>query len=176
MIIIKDRAMKKLYKKFTLSGAALLSAVLLAGCGQAKDVEPSIKNQPAPSAPTESAPADNMEMKKDDVMEDTGAMKKDSVSQYSDGTYAADGNYTAPPGAEKIKVSVTLEEGIITAVTVTPTATDPVSKKLQNAFASEISTVVVGRTLDDADVNIVAGASLTAGGFNAALEKIRAQA
>ena len=170
--------MKKFYKRLTFSGAALLSAVLLAGCAQ-KEEGPSIKNAPAPAAPTDDAmPAPTMktEEKMDDKMQDGEAMEKTDDAAYKDGTYTATGDYTAPPGAEKIDVSLTLKGGVITAVTVTPTATDEVSKKMQTAFAGGISTAVVGKSLGEAKVGVVSGSSLTPAGFNDAVSKIKTQA
>lgn len=94
----------------------------------------------------------------------------------SEGTYTSTGTYQSPAGEESIDVSVTLSGGLISAVTVTPTATNPNSVKFQTAFASGISAEVVGKPLSEAKVTKVSGSSLTGAGFNAALEKIAAQA
>ncbi|WP_210493179.1 hypothetical protein [Patulibacter sp. SYSU D01012] len=97
-------------------------------------------------------------------------------STYRDGTYSADGGYRSPNGDETIGVKLTLQGGKVTAVDVTPHATNPNSKRYQGEFAGGISGEVVGRSLDDLQVSKVAGSSLTSGGFNAAVAKIKSDA
>jgi uncharacterized protein with FMN-binding domain len=97
-------------------------------------------------------------------------------SAYADGEYSAEGEYTSPGGKENVGVSLTLSGDVITAVTVTPEATNPNSKKYQGQFADGISSVVVGKSIDDIEVSKVAGSSLTSGGFNDAVEQIKADA
>ena len=98
------------------------------------------------------------------------------ASTYADGTYEATGGYTSPNGKEEIDVSITLAGDVITAVTVTPEATNPNSVNYQTQFADGISSVVVGKDIDEIDVSRVAGSSLTSGGFNAAVETIKGDA
>lgn len=95
---------------------------------------------------------------------------------YADGTYAATGSYESPAGPETVGVSVTLADGLVTAVTVTPEATNPASQKFQNQFASGVADVVVGQPIDGLSVDAVSGSSLTPEGFNAALVEIAADA
>ncbi|KNH20404.1 hypothetical protein ACU18_04225 [Arthrobacter sp. ZBG10] len=73
-------------------------------------------------------------------------------------------------------VTVTLAADIVTDVSVTPHATDPTSLDLQKRFAAAVPSVVVGRDLDEINVDRLAGSSGTPQGFNAALERIKAQA
>jgi uncharacterized protein with FMN-binding domain len=54
-------------------------------------------------------------------------------SKYADGTYTATGQYGSLPSS--IDVAVTLVDDVITAVTVTPGATDPTSLDHQTRFA-----------------------------------------
>ena len=98
------------------------------------------------------------------------------ASTYADGTYEATGGYTSPNGKEEIDVSLTLEGDVITAVTVTPEATNPNSVNYQTQFADGIASVVVGKDIDEIDVSRVAGSSLTSGGFNEAIETIKSEA
>jgi uncharacterized protein with FMN-binding domain len=97
-------------------------------------------------------------------------------STYTDGTYEATGGYTSPNGQEEIDVSLTLEGDVITAVTVTPEATNPNSVNYQTQFADGIADVVVGKDIDEITVDRVAGSSLTSGGFNEAVETIKSDA
>jgi uncharacterized protein with FMN-binding domain len=95
-------------------------------------------------------------------------------SNYADGTYTATGRYGGLPSS--IGVSVTLVDDVITAVTVTPRATDPTSLDYQTRFAQAIPALVVGRNIDEVNLSKVAGSSGTPDGFNAAIQRIKAQA
>ena len=95
-------------------------------------------------------------------------------SRYADGTYNATGQYGSLPSS--IGVSVTLVEGVITAVTVTPQATDPTSLDYQTRFARAVPALVVGRNIDEMNLSRVAGSSGTPDGFNAAIQRIKAEA
>ena len=92
------------------------------------------------------------------------------------GTYSATGEYTSPGGDQTVDVEVTLEDGVITAVTVTPGATDSQSQRYQQDFAANVASEVVGKSLEDVDVSTVASSSLTSQGFNDALDQIAEQA
>lgn len=95
---------------------------------------------------------------------------------YKDGTYTESADYQAPSGTETVDVTLTLSGGVVTAVTVTGHATDPQAKLHQGQFAGGISAAVVGKKLDDLQVDKVGGSSLTSGGFNAAVEEIKTDA
>lgn len=92
-----------------------------------------------------------------------------------DGTYQADGNYTSPAGPESIGVKLTLKDGLVSDVIVEVKATHPASKKMQIAFAGGIKEQVIGKKLSDLNITKVAGSSLTGGGFNQALQKIKSE-
>jgi uncharacterized protein with FMN-binding domain len=94
--------------------------------------------------------------------------------KYADGTYNATGQYGSLPSS--IGVSVTLVDGVITAVTVTPHATDPTSLDYQTRFAQAIPALVVGRNIEEVNLSKVAGSSGTPDGFNAAIQQIKAEA
>jgi uncharacterized protein with FMN-binding domain len=95
-------------------------------------------------------------------------------SKYADGTYTATGQYGSLPSS--IGVAVTLVDDVITAVTVSPRATDPTSLDYQTRFAQAIPALVVGRNIDEVNLSKVAGSSGTPDGFNAAIQQIKAQA
>ena len=96
------------------------------------------------------------------------------ASVYTDGSYTATGMYGGLPS--RIDVSVSLVDGVITAVDVTPYATNPISRDYQERFADAIPALVVGKSIDEANVSRVAGSSGTPDGFNAAIEQIKRQA
>lgn len=104
-----------------------------------------------------------------------GTSEAQSVrTQHADGVYTATGEYGGQPS--HITVKATLEDGIITAVTVTPHATVPRSLELQRAFAAAVPKVVVGKRIDQVRVGKLAGSSGTPKGFNDAIRQIRQQA
>jgi uncharacterized protein with FMN-binding domain len=95
---------------------------------------------------------------------------------YTDGDYQADGSYQAPSGTESITVELTLTDDTITAITVTPHATDPTASGMQANFAGGIADQVVGQDIDRLNVTRVSGSSLTSGGFKIAIAAIKEQA
>jgi hypothetical protein len=105
----------------------------------------------------------------------TSSSSEDSSVTYKNGTYTETGKYISPGGAESIKVSVTLENDIITSATVTGGATGE-SKEYQDYFISGYKSSVVGKDVDTVSLSRVGGSSLTSSGFNAALKLIKADA
>ncbi|QNE15089.1 hypothetical protein [Pseudarthrobacter sp. NBSH8] len=99
-----------------------------------------------------------------------------SGSHYADGTYSADGTYVSPNGTETVGVELTLASGTVTAVNITQHPSNPNTRKFQGEFAGGIAAQVVGKSIDELKVSKVAGSSLTSGGFNQALDKIKAEA
>ncbi len=98
------------------------------------------------------------------------------TSVYKDGTYSATGSYVSPGGNETIGVSLTLANGVVTAVTITPHPVNAEDGNFQNMFASGISPLIVGKNVVDANVKVVSGSSLTSRGFEQAVKKIEAEA
>jgi uncharacterized protein with FMN-binding domain len=95
------------------------------------------------------------------------------AASYTDGEYTATGQYGGQPSS--ITVTATLSNNVITAVEVTPHATDPTSLDYQERFADAVPAEVVGRPIDEVRVGRLAGSSGTPNGFNAALQQIREQ-
>ena len=99
-----------------------------------------------------------------------------SASVYRNGTYSATGSYMSPGGYDQLGVSVTLQNDIITAATVTNMAGDGRSSRYQNAFISGYKPYVIGQNIASVNLSRVSGASLTPQGFNDALSQIMSQA
>jgi FMN-binding domain. len=95
---------------------------------------------------------------------------------YADGTYTEDGSYLSPAGEQTVTVKLTMAADKITAITVTPHATDPTAEQYQAMFAQGVGALVVGKDIDQLSVSRVAGSSLTSGGFNKAIAAIKAAA
>ena len=95
-------------------------------------------------------------------------------SSYRDGRYRATGWYGSRPSS--IGVTLTLRANRIRTVKVTPHATDPTSRELQERFARAVGPRVVGKRIDEVRLTRLAGSSGTTLGFNDALRRIRAKA
>jgi uncharacterized protein with FMN-binding domain len=95
---------------------------------------------------------------------------------YKDGTYSADGNYVSPNGNETVGVTLTLANGTVSDVQITQHPSNPNTRKFQGEFAGGIKSQIAGKSLDEIKVSKVAGSSLTSGGFNQAVEKIKSEA
>ncbi len=106
----------------------------------------------------------------------TSAAMKAQNSTYKDGTYTSIGNYMSPGGEEQVGVVLTLKGGKIADITFTPKATRPNSVKFQGLFASGYKPLVLGKSIDDVQLDEVSGSSLTPKGFNDAIAKIKEQA
>jgi uncharacterized lipoprotein len=99
-----------------------------------------------------------------------------SASSTATGTWTETGDYQSPGGQESVTVTLTAKDGTVTAVTVKGSGDSPDAQQYQSAFISGISAEVVGKPLATLQVGAVSGSSLTGDGFNAAVEKIRADA
>jgi uncharacterized protein with FMN-binding domain len=99
-----------------------------------------------------------------------------SHHRYTDGTYVAEGGYTAPSGLAAITVSVTLVDDAVSWVHVAPGTFvgDPFT--FQDRFAKAVPDLVMGVDLDEVSVSRVAGSSLTSQAFNQAIDKIKTEA
>ncbi|TQK20042.1 FMN-binding protein [Microbacterium sp. SLBN-154] len=135
------------------AGAGVVGALLLAGCSAG-----------AADAGTQDAGSNS----------DAGATSTDGP--YADGTYTAEGTYNTPESVEQITVTLTLQDEVVTDVKVTGDPQRPESEQYQSQFIGGIADEVVGQNIDDLSVDRVAGSSLTSGGFNAAVEEIKAEA
>jgi len=100
----------------------------------------------------------------------------DSTGAYADGSYTETGQYQSPNGTETVDVTLTLADGVVTAVEIGTHPSNPNTEHYQGEFAGGIAAEIVGKSIDDISVSKVAGSSLTSGGFMQALEAIMADA
>lgn len=107
---------------------------------------------------------------------DVNAPDAGTGAEYTDGTYTESGDYTSPNGAEKVDVTLTIESNTVTDVTVVGYGENPNSIQFQGEFIDGIADEVVGKNIDELSVDKVAGSSLTSGGFNKAVDAIKADA
>jgi uncharacterized protein with FMN-binding domain len=151
-------------RKSVFAGMAGLSlAGTVAGCAPSAQQPAAQETQPAATSAS-AAPGSS------------SSALAESGGGYKDGTYSADGSYRSPNGTETVGVQLTLANGTVSAVEITEHPSNPNTRKFQGQFASGIAEQVVGKSLDEIKVSKVAGSSLTSGGFNQAVEEIKAQA
>lgn len=104
------------------------------------------------------------------------ATPTEQKSGYKDGTYSATGNYVSPGGADAILVSLVLKDNVVQDVTMTEKASNPASKTWATKFISAAKSEIVGKKIDELNLKVVSGSSLTSVGFMDALAKIKVQA
>lgn len=168
---------RRMHQLFGTSLTVAALAVFVTGCAQS----------PAPST-DDAASSSSGAMMDDDgdemmgassssgTMMDSGTGSMESDSAYVDGTYAATGEYRSPAGEETIDVSLTLENGVVTDATYVGRATNPRSVTMQANFAAGYQALVVGKPIDELDLGVVNGSSLTPKGFMDAVADIKAEA
>lgn len=106
----------------------------------------------------------------------TSQMAGSEDATYKDGTYTAEGTYTAPSGPEKINMTITIKDGMIEEAEFEGLTTNETSKRFQGIFADNYKSLVVGKDVQEVTLDKVSGSSLTPKGFNDAMDKIRAEA
>lgn len=99
-----------------------------------------------------------------------------ATATFKDGTYTETGDYQSPGGPESITATLTIAQNLVSAVKVVGSGGTPNAQHYQGAFASGVAGAVVGKPLADLKVGALSGSSLTPKGFDAALDKIRADA
>jgi uncharacterized protein with FMN-binding domain len=99
-----------------------------------------------------------------------------SNASYKDGTYTESGSYQSPGGTETVDLTVTLKGGVITDTNLTNHPATRDSEDYQSRFIDGYKSLVVGKKVDAVSLSRVSGSSLTSGGFNQALDKIKSDA
>ena len=100
------------------------------------------------------------------------------ATTYTDGAHTSNITYRAPENSNHtMAVTLTLKGDIVTASSITYGG-DKVgeSSQYQNRFMNAYQAQVIGKKLDSIKLSRVSGASLTTGGFNDAVAKIKASA
>ena len=100
----------------------------------------------------------------------------DGMAKYQDGTYTATGSYVSPAGPEEVGVTLTLAGDTVTGAEFVGKAENPGSVRMQAEFAKGYQQLVVGKSIDQLELGVVNGSSLTPKGFMDAVAKIQVQA
>lgn len=158
--------------KSLLCAAAGLSLLTAAGC--AADEQEAASESPAPAAPSSAAPTSPSSGGSSGAASDAAQA---SSGSYADGEYSGTGSYIPPSGkSEDVDVKLTLKDNVVTDLEVEASGKNLQSKQYQREFTTNIQDQVVGKNIDQLDVDKVAGSSLTSQGFNRALDAIRSVA
>lgn len=129
----------------------------LAGCGTDNNGQ----SAPPPSRPSTPQPPSDQ----------TGT----ESTKYADGTYSARGVYGGAPSY--MDFTITLDDGVITEVeSELMTDNNDTSRGYQERFAAAVGNEVIGESIADLEIGVIAGASGCADGFNDALATIREEA
>ena len=136
-----------------------------------------IKNDASNVSVTTSVPVPNTNNLPQNTPPETTPIDVPKSMTYKDGTYSAKGDYISPGGDEQIEVQVMLKNDIVVDAEVKSlVAQRPNSVKFQGIFIANFRPLVIGKKIDEVALSKVSGSSLTSGGFNAALDKIKIQA
>ena len=100
---------------------------------------------------------------------------KIDTGNYKDGDYKIKATY-GPVAEDSIDVNLSVANGDISSVQITPHPFTPISKKHMSAFSEAIPGKIVGKPLKDLHISVVAGASWTSDAFNKALDVARQEA
>ena len=98
---------------------------------------------------------------------------------YADGRYTSSQTYGVVDDLveqDSIDVTLTLTDGVVTDLEVVGHPFAERSKEYMQDFVNEVNAEVVGRSVEDAHVTALAGASKTSEAFNEAVDAIAAQA
>jgi uncharacterized protein with FMN-binding domain len=98
------------------------------------------------------------------------------TKKYEDGTYTATGNYVSPAGTEEVVITLVLKDDVVTSATFEGKAVHPTSKFVQGKFSEGFTQAVVGKNIEELNLTVVNGSSLTPKGFMDALAKIKVDA
>jgi hypothetical protein len=129
-----------------------------------------------PRKPTPVATTTTSTSKSTVVVSSTPIDTPKQTSVYKNGTYSAIGSYMSPGGYDQIAVTLTLNNDIITSVSVAPQAGDRTSARYQSRFISGYQQYVLGKNIASVNLTVISGSSLTSTGFNDALAQIKSQA
>lgn len=98
------------------------------------------------------------------------------TTKFKNGTYTASASYDVPRHTNGIKVTISVSNDVITAVSATYSYDGDESVRYINGFDSGLAGAVVGKKLDAAQVGHINGSSDTSEGYNEALSVIINQA
>lgn len=110
------------------------------------------------------------------LVETTSTTTTVTNQRYNNGSYTSAGFYTSPAGNEEVEITLVITNDIVTDATFVGKATNGGSIRAQSLFNEGFKAEVVGKNIDEIQLDVVNGSSLTPDGFMDALAKIKAEA
>ena len=152
--------------RMTVGVGAVAIALSLTACSaeRSQPTDSGAETQPGPSAAAPTPPP---------VSSATPEPAAEQL-EYRDGVYSARGWYGGLPSHHD--VTLTVEGDVVTAVEITTPAENETSLGYQQRFAEALPQAIVGRSIDELDVDRLAGSSGCSEGFMDALAQIKADA
>ncbi|MFU0663694.1 FMN-binding protein [Gardnerella vaginalis] len=108
----------------------------------------------------------------EDSRDSQDSQPKTDTGNYKDGDYKIKATY-GPVAEDSIDVKLSVSNGNVSGVEITPHPFTPISRGHMDAFSKAIPGKVVGKPLKDLHISVVAGASWTSDAFNKALDVAR---
>jgi uncharacterized protein with FMN-binding domain len=163
-------------RHFFLLSVVILMVAIFAGC---TSQQPS-NSTPTPTQIAASTPAPTQILSgaspTAEIKTGDDQIKATIAAALADGTYSEDATYAYHSGQETVTFSVTVKDGILTAVLVTPHNPAPMSAKIISKFSDALPSLVVGKKIDEISLpKNVAGSSLTSAAFVQYLNKLLAK-
>ena len=108
----------------------------------------------------------------EDSRDSQDSQPKTDTGNYKDGDYKIKATY-GPVAEDSIDVKLSVSNGNVSGVEITPHPFTPISRGHMDAFSKAIPGKIVGKPLKDLHISVVAGASWTSDAFNKALDVAR---
>lgn len=176
---------KKVAKTVAALAVIAASSAMLSACGEPKAVpmNDEFAGNSGQSAddggnPSGKYDAGAQQSQSSAQSEDSGDSKNQSktdTGNYKDGEYKIKATY-GPVAEDSIEVNLSVANGNVSDVQITPHPFTPISRGHMNAFSKAIPGKIVGKPLKDLHISVVAGASWTSDAFNKALDVARQEA
>jgi hypothetical protein len=181
MLTTHERNAKIKLAAIVVSVIVIAGIVALADHLKSKNHDMASTTAPSGTAATQSVPDTSSDSAASTTPSGTSsspgaASNSSSTSSLKDGIYTASDTYIVPPGKESIQVTVTLQNGVITASSIQNSENDHDSAQFQQDFAAVYKSHVVGKNISGLKLGALAGASDTADAFNQAISQITSKA
>lgn len=163
-----------------------ISVLFLTGCGKQEETKAVTNDTNTPAMEQTTQPTNDDDDKDDNDdknwADSTPATTPWATTTNPDTTVASDAwrsygstfqSYKTPAGEEEVKVVATIDgQWVVKKVDLEFVTHAPKSKVFQDLFTAGIAEQVVGKSIKDVKVGVVNGSSLTAEGFNKAIDQI----
>lgn len=180
-----DLKSKKVAKTVATLAIVAASSAMLSACGEPSAVPMndefagnSGQSSDDGGNPSGKYDAGAQQSKSSAQSEDSGDSKNQSktdTGNYKDGDYKIKSTY-GPVSEDSFDVRLSVANGNVSDVQITPHPFTPISRGHMDAFSKAIPGKIVGKSLKNLHISVIAGASWTSDAFNKALDVARQEA